>query len=151
MSVVAWDGKTLAADRQATSCGLRTATHKARRLANGEVIAWVGDKDYGQALALWYERGRDAAAWPEFQNDKDDWSRLIVAGESGVRTYERQPIELVDLDAIQAWGSGRDYALGAMAMGADAAEAVQVACRFDANCGMGVDIFPVLPWRKKWA
>lgn len=39
-----------------------------------------------------------------------------------------------------AAGSGADYAMGAMAAGKDAKEAVEIACRFDINCGLGVDV-----------
>jgi ATP-dependent protease HslVU (ClpYQ) peptidase subunit len=49
----------------------------------------------------------------------------------------RQVVE----DPFMAWGSGRDFALGAMAMGATAREAVAVACRFNVYCGNGIDAF----------
>lgn len=43
-----------------------------------------------------------------------------------------------------AWGSGRDYAMGAMARGANAKEAAEIAMRFDNGCGMGIDVVSVL-------
>jgi hypothetical protein len=45
-------------------------------------------------------------------------------------------IELIDFDApYLAWGSGEQFALAAMWMGADAAKAAEAAMAFDVNCG----------------
>ena len=143
MSVVAWDGKTLAADKQATNSGLRVTTTKLRRLKDHNsdtVIAWTGDQDHGETVALWYSRGAIPADWPECQKDRDAWARLIVASPSGAFFFERQPVPIKVEDKFAAWGSGRDYALGALACGKSARQAVEVACRFDSGCGMGIDL-----------
>lgn len=42
--------------------------------------------------------------------------------------------------AFHAIGSGRGEALGAMAMGADARRAVEIASRLNVGCGLGVDV-----------
>lgn len=140
MSVIAYDGKTVAADKQATCMGLRLTATKIKTLLSGEVLAWTGEQDSGEMMAAWYADGADPKKWPSCQNDKDLWCRLIVFGTDGkVKTYERQPVAFAMEDATMAWGSGRDYAIGAMAKGADALEAVQIACRFDNGCGMGID------------
>ena len=149
MSVIAWDGQSLATDRQATNCAQRNTASKAIRIPSGEVVAWCGEQDQGLILAKWYEDGADPSKWPEFQKDKEDWSRLVVASESGVKFYERHPVAMVEHDAFQAFGSGRDYAMGAMAMGATAAQAVKVASQFNVHCGMGVDVFHFYPHRRK--
>ncbi len=36
-------------------------------------------------------------------------------------------------------GRGRDFAFGALAMGADAYKAVMIACLYESSCGMGID------------
>jgi len=141
MSVIAWDGKMIAADKQATCSGMRFTTTKMRRLPSGEVLAWTGEQDGGELLAIWYANGADITKWPEFQKDKELWVRLIVANVSVVKFYERQPIAVVVEDAYMAWGSGRDYAMGAMAFGADAEHAVSIASKFDNGCGCGIDMF----------
>ena len=43
----------------------------------------------------------------------------------------------------KAIGSGSEYALGAMAMGASAKRAVQIASRFDPSTGRGVTVAKV--------
>ncbi len=141
MSVVAWDGKRIAADKMALSAGLCMTTSKIRRSARtGEILAWTGQHDKGLVLAAWFDEGADPAKYPAFQTT-DDWCRLIVASEAGVFSYETQCVPLSFENAFQAWGSGRDYALGAMAMGADAIQAVEIASRLCEGCGNGVECF----------
>ena len=138
MSVVVWDGKTLAADRQATCGDLRMETSKMRKLSSGAIVAWTGSINCGLALAKWYESGAAPSEWPDFQKG-DKWSRLVVVEGGEAFTYEDLPIPIPVLGLFAAWGSGSDFALGALALGADARRAVEIASRFCVSCGMGVD------------
>ena len=141
MSVVVYDGTVLAADRLAVTSDMRRLCSKIRRDGGGRFFAWVGIHENGCILAQWYIDGTKVADWPKFQDDKDAWTRLIVATAHGVATCERQPVFLPVFDTFTAWGSGRDYAMGAMARGATAVEAVQIASQFDINCGFGVEAY----------
>ena len=154
MSVIAWDGKTLAADKRSVCSGIAATTTKIRRIVHdgcttgsgtSEVLAWTGDQDAGEMLAKWYSDGADPEKWPEFPKDKDMWCRLIVADGNGARFYERMPIAVRVEDAFMAWGSGRDFALAAMYLGKSAREAVKIACVFDTGCGNGIDAFELTP------
>lgn len=142
MSVIAWDGKTLAADRQATNCDMRAPITKIWRGPHGAAIGITGDMARGLLLRKWFEDGADLARYP-IDNNCDDWARLIVASSSGLVCYERLPVPLPVESTFLAFGSGRDYAMGAMAMGADARQAVEVASRFCTGCGLGIDSFDV--------
>ena len=57
MSVICWDGKSLAADRQATDCDMPISTVKIRKIESGphigHVIAWTGCDASGTYLADW--------------------------------------------------------------------------------------------------
>ena len=139
MTVIAWDGKMLAADKQATSSGLRVTCTKIRRAADGSLLAWTGDGAAGMLMANWYDAGQKADEYPKPQADKDEWARLVVIRGGKIHTYDRWPVLLTYEDKFMAFGSGRDFALGAMSMGATAKEAVEIACRFENGCGMGVD------------
>lgn len=149
MSVIAWDGKTVAADKRATCAGVPFTTTKLRRLPSGEILGWTGEQDAGEMLAKWYADGADTKHWPEFQSDKDMWCRLIVVGKSGVRFYERQPVPVLVEDRMAAWGSGRDFALAAMYLGKSAREAVEVAIAFDTGCGNGIDEMMPEKWKEQ--
>lgn len=143
MSIVAWDGRTIAADRQMTAGNLILTTHKIRKLPNGDIVAWTGITENGLAVAEWYEKGADPALWPASQKG-EDWSRLIVVPKRGRPfTYEQLPVKQIVHDRRAAWGSGGHFAIGAMEMGASSVQAVKVASKFCNGCGQGVDSFRV--------
>lgn len=140
MSVIAWDGKSIVADKRATCCGMQSTGTKAFRLSDGKIGAFTGDLAHGLILVEWYNNGRDEKSWPEFQK-ADDYTIFIVADSDGAVFYEKQPVALKCEDAFHAWGSGRDYAMAAMFVGANAKKAVEVACHYDVYCGNGIDEF----------
>ena len=79
MTIIAWDGRTLAADKQSESSGKISTVTKIIRLSTGEVLAWTGDHDSGLLMAKWYANGADIEKWPACQRDKDQWSLFIVS------------------------------------------------------------------------
>ena len=145
MSVIAWDGRTIAADCQATTAGMRVRVRKLHLMPNGTVLGWTGDNEMGLALVNWYVSGGDRKAWPEFQKG-EDWTRLIVVSPEFHLPfcYERLPERQFVKDAFIAFGSGRDWAMGAMAMGADARKAVEIANQFCTGCGLGVEAYDLV-------
>lgn len=144
MSVVAWDGKTLAADCQATNHGFKWKSPKIFRLESGEVAAFTGQPDTGLLMLEWYRNGRKREEWPDSQTN-DSWSRLIVAHlDKSVTVFEQFGFMQNFKDApYMAWGAGRDFALGALAKGATAEEAVEIANQFSDSCGFGVESYEV--------
>ena len=140
MSVIAWDGKTLAADKRACLWTLIATTTKIFK-ACGALVAYSGDACFGEEMLAWFKDGSDPLKFPPLQRDKDDWSGLLVVWDSGeIWKYERSPYPLKFPKQLFAIGSGRDFALAAMYLGKTAEEAVEVACVFDSGCGNGVDI-----------
>jgi len=144
MTVIAWDGKILAADRRCTQGDIISgAFRKIHRLSDGQCIASSGPLDRCTAVLQWYVEGADPARWPACQNGPE-WVRLVVVYPNGrVQQYEQEPIPHEVSAPFMAWGSGRDIALGAMAHGATAIEAVRCASRLCATCGDGVNHFVV--------
>lgn len=139
MTVIAWDGRTLAADRQATNAECRREVKKIYRLKSGELASFCGLEAGARELLSWYEDGADPAKYPPLQATQD-WVRLIVVTRKGVFEYEQRPVKQPLKEKFFAWGSGRDFALGAMAAGATAKQAVLIASRYSVGCGMGVDV-----------
>lgn len=150
MSVIAWDGKSFAADRQGSNGELRFVAPKLKREVYGKedreeiaILAMTGNQASGLLLMRWWLDGADPKDWPASQRS-EDWARLIVwTRYRGVATFEKDPVAILVEDPFMAWGSGRDYALGAMARGATAREAVEIACRFSIYCGLGIDEFSI--------
>jgi len=144
MSVVVWDGKTLAADRKAVCNGHQFATSKSRQLVDGTVLAWTGTQPTGLLLAEWYEAGEDRSKWPASQQT-EEWAQLIVVTPNGKEVFEygNHPVRLTIESVPFAWGMDKKFALGALAMGADARKAVEITNRLCDSCGFGVDAYDV--------
>lgn len=142
MSIVAWDGKSIAADKMTVSSGMRKTETKILRVEE-KVIAWVGETSVGLALLDWIKKGSDPDKWPAVQRT-ENWTCLIVANWEGVVFYEREPFAQKVNEPFTAWGAGRDFAIGAMAMGAKAKQAVEIANAFSTSCGNGVRCFNLI-------
>lgn len=148
MTIIAWDGKSIAADRRVICSGSISTTTKIRRVKvpkkGFQVLAWAGQQAAAMMLFDWYMRGADPEQWPQVQQADEQWARMIVADGNGVYEYERQPVAVRVEDAFAAWGSGADVAMGAMHMGASARRAVEIASLVEASCGNGVDSFDLI-------
>lgn len=137
MTVIAWDGKTLAADRRASVCGLARSVHKIERV-KGMLVGMSGDHATAAELLKWFVSGGEFPA-----KAREDTATLLVVDHSGVHLYTAGPEPMMVLDGHMAVGSGRDYALMAMHLGKTAKEAVELTCLFDVNCGNGVDVLEI--------
>lgn len=144
MSIIAWDGKTLAVDMQGSCGDLVITLRKTRKLQNGIILAWTGDQEQGLALARWYMDGAYADKWPEFQKE-EHWTQLVVVNGISVFFYEKEPELQKVHDPFMAWGSGRDIAIGVLAMGGSAEKAVEITSKFNIHCGLGCEVFQLIP------
>lgn len=142
MTIICWDGTTLAADRRATSGGFNAYTApKIFRAPDGSLYGTCGDCDAGAVLRRWFLGGADPAAWPTItQHDKDRWGTLLVIRpDASIELYLQEPHALLPDKGPIAIGSGRECGMTAMLMGASAAEAVAVTCRVRNDCGDATD------------
>lgn len=140
MTVIVWDGKTLAADKLADSAGIRRTVTKIQKV-NGCLVGTSGNFARGLELIAWWRRGAITAELPAYQHLHDEFvDLLVISPDKGILKWERSPVPMIFEDTVFAMGSGRDFALAALHYGATAAEAVEVACKFDLGCGIGVDI-----------
>lgn len=140
MTVIVWDGSILAADRQSTNNGLKRSVTKIKKIGDS-LYGVSGSFDRAMVIFNWVEAGKQLDKWPEFQQKEEDYCYLVEIAPGGIiYKYEREPIPIPIEETQYSQGSGRDYAMGAMYMGANAVEAVKAACEFDTSCGMGIDI-----------
>lgn len=141
MSTIAWDGRYLAADKQVTWGNTPTSTSKVFIRADGVVYGVCGDKDNVETFRAWMDAGETGGKPPI--DDALRFSAIIIDGGNCYQVNSglfRHKIE----KGFWAAGSGADYALGALAMGASARRAVEIASSLDVNTGIGVDIVSVL-------
>lgn len=137
MTTIAWDGATLAADRQSTWGGTPIVTRKVFKLQapDGSFILYGGSGNSIQLGA--FHRYVLGQTWrvpciDDAQFMMIDQQRRVWVAQNNMDWHR--------IDVRQwAMGSGADYALGAMAHGANARESVKVASRLDTGTGMGID------------
>lgn len=143
MTVIAFDGKTVAADRQACINGTTGQVTKIERVGR-TVVGFSGYISQGILLLEWFKDGAKPDLFPRPINDSER-ANLWVFGRGIIHTFEQCPYPYVIEEPFWAGGCGKDLAMGAMAMGADARRAVEIASRYDANCGLGIDVLEILP------
>lgn len=138
MTVVAWDGRTLAADKMACSVGYGYTVTKIHRLKDGAIAGFSGDGDHVMALLAWLNGDRDHAAFPPEQKTND--ANAFIVYPDGTRySIGKTPHPNPSEDKFFAMGHGRDFAMAAMHCGKNAREAVELACKLDVYCGNGID------------
>jgi 20S proteasome alpha/beta subunit len=137
MTCIAWDGKTLAADKRATG-GTLTRVTKIFRTKDGRLMGASGDGSYARELMAWAEAGEVPAAWPA-SADKSEAELMVIGLDGEIRIYYHRPFALKPEDGRFAMGSGGAYAMTAMHLGYGAARAVEVASELTDSCGDGVD------------
>lgn len=139
MTVIAWDGKTLAADKQSSYGSLPAITTKVFRIRN-HLVAGSGDTARIIEMRKWFEDGADPAKLPAFQTDEAKFVDLMVVDPAGgLMVYSNGPLPSFIQNQFWATGSGRDFAIAAMHCGKTAREAVEIASLFCTGCGQGVD------------
>ena len=144
MSVVAWDGKTLAADKAEFNGSMKFEGFKLHVIAADTVIAHVGGAAQAVAMIQWWKSGAKPGDFPQENRDKDEWTRLIIAsrdhdGSKTLITYENSPYPLRLWAPYMAWGAAAQVAMGALAAGASAERAVEIAIKHHDAAGFGVE------------
>jgi hypothetical protein len=138
MTTIAWDGKILAADKLADASNLRRTMSKIRDCGK-YVYAGCGAIQDLELISDWLRQGAPADKRPSL--DEGGGAGIAVEKETGVAYHVLGKHVCLHLyvDIHQADGSGRDFAISAMAFGKNAIEAVEFASRFDIGTGHGVD------------
>jgi hypothetical protein len=150
MTTIAFDGMTLAADRR---MGGGYNVPKVFKLRDGRYAAGCGDYDYVLEIIHWLNRGSprdDVPVLPDKNEDGEPAAEVIVVSAKGVVSWLTWPFlrEQKLTETKVAFGSGSDYALGAMAAGATARQALKIAHRYDPDTGMGFDCVRVVKGEK---
>ena len=140
MTVIAWDGTTLAADKMTSFGGLHGTTTKLHRIGS-LLVGGCGNTAMIQEMLTWIKNGRQVDKFPERQRDPQECTSIMVISEDSViLQYENTPYPLVIQNPYWAIGSGRDFAMASMFLGKTALEAVEVASTLCNDCGNGIDV-----------
>jgi hypothetical protein len=149
MTVIAWDGKTLCTDQQANDGSMKWEAEKAWYITNKAtgkicIVTGVGTLGYIIQLRDWFASGMETAL-----DITPNMAELIVVDDEGLCVFSgEKTYSPVRLKAPMAFGHGREYAMGAMAMGANASDAVTIANEYSLHCGKGVACYTIHPEEK---
>lgn len=141
MTIIVWDGKTLAADKQTNDGNQKIKCTKIFKY-NNHLIGGAGNAALLECIFDWFKDGADKDNFPEniTVDSDDDCHLLVITPEGKIMTYENSAIpQDYTENKVFALGCGSPYAYAAMSMGADAYRAVEVTCEHDSTCGMGID------------
>lgn len=136
MTAIAWDGKTLAADRRATDEYGRFT--EATKIGRSGTALWAISGNQSNALEMlaWWTAGAHSETFPSAARDAKA-TLIIVLPDGTVHVYNNGPYPAMDTQS--AWGSSYELLWMAMRCGKSAAEAVLLAAEKSAYCGNGVD------------
>lgn len=129
MTVIAWDGETLAADSQLNYGTNRLTCEKLFRLSDGGMVGMAGTAAKCIRL-LRYIRGEGPAPKRLMSTEA-----IRVHPDGTVDLYPSTAVPERITSKLVVIGCGGNIALGAMAAGKTAAEAVAIAIEHDSNCG----------------
>lgn len=140
MTVIVTDGKAMAADSRVTGADGSLLTDAGRKLfhaPDGSAVGASGDAASCELVKEWFDKGADPECFPGSLDE--DLDVLILRPDGTVQWMDRKCAP-VTLTAPAATGCGADYALGALAIGADLRWAVEVAIAHNVNCGGKVQL-----------
>lgn len=137
MTVIAWDGETLAADRQRSMYNTPIPCRKVFRInapdGSRYLVGCAGDS-FGIATYIRWAQGKG--------------DRPITIGDTNIMSIdESRRVWLAERElnwvclGKRKWaiGCGADYALAVMTFGGTAVEGIRVASKLDHRCGLGVN------------
>ena len=133
MTIIATDGRTMAADGLTTECGVIVALDsvKVERLPDGSLFGAAGDCAGGDALRDWVICG-GKGSFPSVEHA----SGLHLRVDGSIDLYDTTcPSRPLRCPAPMAIGSGMEPALGAMDAGATPRRAVEITIARTPTCG----------------
>ena len=146
MTVIAYKAGVMAADSAVWSDGVLVGHHPKISRVNGCLVASCGLAANKNVLVRWAKEG-DFDATPYWGSTKsEEMAGLVVLPDGVVLHWSSDPDPDRDIASpFFAIGCGGPVALGAMAAGASAAEAVRIATMFAAYCAGEVQVERLKP------
>lgn len=151
MTTIAWDGKTLAADRRISADGQEV--FHARKLVDvgGAWVAVAGPVGLCRSFERWIRamapEAMPAALARAFADNEVE--ALVVDSASGDACIYSGSDLPTTVEGSAATGSGWQFAKAAMVLGRSAPDAVRLAMRLDGGSGGEVDEVAVLKRRRQ--
>ena len=141
MTIVCWDGKTLAADQRVTYGSTIGTARKIFALRKQRLLVGIsGNHAPAMELVEWLRSGAAPSEFPSSCRDDETGAFALVINISGkALLYTTGPYPLEVCEQHAAIGNADEGALIAMHLGKTAVEAVQIVSLFNNTCGNGYD------------
>lgn len=143
MTTIAWDGKTLAADRCSWSGPTRRQVRKVFRIKAKDgkdfLVGFCGDGAFALAVLAWMRGEADKPSYRNYGVNPDVQCAMVIDNDMTVwgvgasLTYYRFD------ESIMAMGGGQEFAWGALEAGATAERAIEIAIKRSDYAALGVD------------
>lgn len=136
MTTIAYKAGELVADSQCSSGGVvMGSVVKIARRDDGTLTGGCGDTGWCYRFVQWVLAGEEGD-FPSIPTDNDGpvASGFVIRPDGTVWVYESNGPFLIE-GPYHAWGPGREFALGAMFLGATAIGAVSAAIHHSAGSG----------------
>lgn len=141
MTTVAFDGRNVAADSMSTVGGIMAGYHGKLFAHRGVIATGTGDAALCKRFRDWVQAGMRGEPPPMKMGENEAQCMLFYAPNRYIDFDEAGPIPLEA--PFVAYGSGREIALGALAAGASAARAVEIAASLCPYTGGEITTFAV--------
>ncbi|HYE00929.1 MAG TPA: hypothetical protein VEH84_16215 [Alphaproteobacteria bacterium] len=139
MTTIAYRDGIMAADSQVTGGDVVRGTAKKIFRINDLLVACCGGSDEAEEFRQWLRAGAAQGDRPRFRDDSR-FSAMTVDADGAVNIWNKFCVPQLADAPFHALGSGNELALGAMAFGASAEQAVNVACSLDIYSGGPIQV-----------
>lgn len=135
MTTIAYDGNTIAVDKQMTEGSIKSKIDKLHKYEDDIWVAFCGDLEHCyQAIAYLNNDCKD-----DFDDEDLDYTLVFFNSRTKkCRVYSKKNT-FIEVYPPYAVGSGAMSAMTAMYMGLNAPDAVNMAAKVDVFTGMGID------------
>lgn len=150
MTTVVYRDGVLAADTMITygTTLMPGSTKKIHKLPNGALYGFTGSLEIGEVMRRHLvDVGQTSGVLEDRHDLKDEnFEALVVQPDGTTLFFENRTWMILKLPYV-AMGSGKDYAYGALELGASAKQAVKAAKALDANTGGRIVTLKAHAWK----
>jgi len=148
MSIIVWDGKTLASDRAMWICNIKHKVQKIHKIEfpgiqGSYLIGGIGTAAFVSAGFKYFRSGFQTEFKPDYKEYDDikasEYYFIVINETREIFFYDGKFNSFCILDEKIALGGASEVAIGALDAGATAREAVEICIRRTDYAGLGVD------------
>lgn len=143
MTIIVWDGTTLAADRCSWSGGMRRKVRKIFKVTASDksmyLVGFAGDGCFSMAVLGWMQGKLDKPSAADFNYDVSHQCALVIDQKKRAWQLGASLVYTPCRENVFCIGAGQEVAWGALEAGASAKRAVEIVAKRSDYSAFGVD------------